>query len=621
MNNKPKTKRLTISLLCCGRPETTERCLKSIMPIREAVDSEIQVFDTGCTQETREIIEKYADEVFEFTWCNDFAKARNAQIDEANGQWFLYLDDDEYFIETQEFIDFFNNDECLTQDSGMYYQRNFLDEEGKTYSDILVSRATRMRPETQFKGKIHEYIVPAGEKTVVFNVHAGHFGYLFVSQEDNIKHSQRNISLLLDMIKEEPNEIRWPYQLAQEYRATEDDDTLLQLCQEQIENLKNRSDNESQFYLGCFCSGKAMVLQKKKDAVALKSFMEDAKNTYKVNETSLARIYYYLSAAYFDKADYPSCVEYAKKYFEYYERLKDDQFTNVRQGGIFNHDTFDLQCSNTLRMLLIAADIYNGSIDMLREHGQELRLGSEMTLQRGFVTALIKCGCKHGTMIELKETLDKVMERLPIKLYMLDEIRAIVPECTEEELYNLRESFRETSVEKEMMLFVELRMQEKAMVSEVGSTSYEEIKAKLLKYSTDTQEWYKCYVMSFESKIDENDMDACARLAVELNSFFEKMEDSPSEAINILKNAITIVPYMQAVLTAFTKKYATAVMIEEARKSDPAKFDEMYALEEAVLKQIEELETTGHGADASTTRGQLEGIIMQTYGIKSLHNK
>ena len=56
MNNKPKTKLLTISLLCCGRPDTTERCLKSLMPIREAIDSEIQVVDTGCSKETRAII-------------------------------------------------------------------------------------------------------------------------------------------------------------------------------------------------------------------------------------------------------------------------------------------------------------------------------------------------------------------------------------------------------------------------------------------------------------------------------------------------------------------------------------------------------------------------------------
>ena len=65
MNTKEKTKLLTISLLCCGRPDTTERCLKSLIPIREAIDSEIQVVDTGCSPETRAIIEKYADEVFD----------------------------------------------------------------------------------------------------------------------------------------------------------------------------------------------------------------------------------------------------------------------------------------------------------------------------------------------------------------------------------------------------------------------------------------------------------------------------------------------------------------------------------------------------------------------------
>ena len=40
--------------------------------------------------------------VVQFTWCDDFSKARNAGLEKARGQWFLYLDDDEWFIDTKE---------------------------------------------------------------------------------------------------------------------------------------------------------------------------------------------------------------------------------------------------------------------------------------------------------------------------------------------------------------------------------------------------------------------------------------------------------------------------------------------------------------------------------------
>ena len=161
MNNKPKTKLLTISLLCCGRPETTERCLKSLMPIREVIDSEIQVVDTGCSPETRAVIEKYADEIFEFEWCNDFAKARNFQLDQANGKMFLYIDDDEWFLDCKYIIEFFQQPDCTTYNIGGYFQHNYLDFEGKEYQDIEVCRMCSVTPETHFVGKIHEYIEPS----------------------------------------------------------------------------------------------------------------------------------------------------------------------------------------------------------------------------------------------------------------------------------------------------------------------------------------------------------------------------------------------------------------------------------------------------------------------------
>ena len=33
----------------------------------------------------------------EFKWCDDFAKARNAGLEKCTGEWFMYIDDDEWF--------------------------------------------------------------------------------------------------------------------------------------------------------------------------------------------------------------------------------------------------------------------------------------------------------------------------------------------------------------------------------------------------------------------------------------------------------------------------------------------------------------------------------------------
>lgn len=55
--------------------------------------------DTGSNDGSREIAEKYADILFDFPWCNDFAAARNAVMDRCSGQWFMTVDADEWLDE------------------------------------------------------------------------------------------------------------------------------------------------------------------------------------------------------------------------------------------------------------------------------------------------------------------------------------------------------------------------------------------------------------------------------------------------------------------------------------------------------------------------------------------
>jgi len=68
-----------------------ERCLESV---RLLVD-EIIIVDTGSSDKTKEIAEKYADYFFEYIWDDDFSKARNFAISKASGKWILSLDADE----------------------------------------------------------------------------------------------------------------------------------------------------------------------------------------------------------------------------------------------------------------------------------------------------------------------------------------------------------------------------------------------------------------------------------------------------------------------------------------------------------------------------------------------
>ena len=69
---------------------------KSIESYKEYVD-EVIIVDTGSIDETVEIAESKGAKVFKFEWRNDFSAAKNFALDNATGDWIVFLDADEWF--------------------------------------------------------------------------------------------------------------------------------------------------------------------------------------------------------------------------------------------------------------------------------------------------------------------------------------------------------------------------------------------------------------------------------------------------------------------------------------------------------------------------------------------
>ena len=88
---KNKIPSISLCMIVKNEEEWLQRCLDSV---KGFVD-EIIIVDTGSTDNTKEIAEKFRAKLFDFKWTDNFAEARNFSISKATGSWILWLDADE----------------------------------------------------------------------------------------------------------------------------------------------------------------------------------------------------------------------------------------------------------------------------------------------------------------------------------------------------------------------------------------------------------------------------------------------------------------------------------------------------------------------------------------------
>lgn len=84
----------SLCMIVKNEEKVLARCLESTKDIFD----EIIIVDTGSTDKTKEIALKYTDKVFDFKWCDDFAKARNFSFSKATKEYIMWLDGDDVIL-------------------------------------------------------------------------------------------------------------------------------------------------------------------------------------------------------------------------------------------------------------------------------------------------------------------------------------------------------------------------------------------------------------------------------------------------------------------------------------------------------------------------------------------
>lgn len=187
---------------------------------KEVVAEQI-VVDTGSTDRTVEIAERLGARVYHFPWINDFAAAKNFAIEKAQYPWIAFLDADEYFSveDGRKLADLLEKipssvDAVMTAWIHLYDNGTIMQVDSQT-------RIFRNCPEIRYHGRIHETFSRSDGKRLetleaTDQLSIFHTGYGEEAEEKK-KASKRNLLLIQEELKDNPNNFQMQAYLGNEY--------------------------------------------------------------------------------------------------------------------------------------------------------------------------------------------------------------------------------------------------------------------------------------------------------------------------------------------------------------------------------------------------------------------
>ena len=186
-------------------------CLASIRPWV----GEICVLDTGSRDATVHIARSFGAKVTSFTWCEDFAAARNASLAMSSAPWALVIDADERLLEKTGPALL----RAIAVPDELAYNVTREDLRPQGPPDCLaIARLFRNRADIRFRRPVHEGIMDdlvalgAGELSDS-GVRLAHLGYLPEVLRRQDKHA-RNLRILAQRLRDAPDDLYNAYKLA-----------------------------------------------------------------------------------------------------------------------------------------------------------------------------------------------------------------------------------------------------------------------------------------------------------------------------------------------------------------------------------------------------------------------
>ena len=252
-------------------------CLDSI----KSVVDEIILVDTGSTDRTIEIAERYGAKVIKSEWKDDFSYSRNISLSAATSRWILWMDADDIMESTSldEITKLKNGDEK----AGYYF--NIKNKTIGSFSDsFLQIRMFPNNPLIKFERKIHEQVSISLYKNgyelkPIQNISIVHTGY--VDQSKKVSKALRNRKIIETEIDKYKNEPAFLSSYADTFGMVNDWERAIEIWKQVIE-IKGANESHPDIYIMMYVNiGMAYyTLKKYSEALhyCISGLIIDAKN-------------------------------------------------------------------------------------------------------------------------------------------------------------------------------------------------------------------------------------------------------------------------------------------------------------------------------------------------------
>lgn len=212
----------TTNLSLCMIVRNEAHCLgKCLASIAQLVD-EIIIVDTGSQDKTKEIACQFTQRIYDYSWQDDFAAARNYSLEKAKGNWILVLDADES-LELSKSTQLAELTSKANQVDGYLLPiKNLLHPEFHEWQTALVLRLFRNAPDLRFQGKIHEQVIIPKHKKVAIAEEGPLIIHLGYCTDQRRKKHARNLKMLKNSLTEDPTNPYHHFYLSTEYINSRD---------------------------------------------------------------------------------------------------------------------------------------------------------------------------------------------------------------------------------------------------------------------------------------------------------------------------------------------------------------------------------------------------------------